>query len=82
MWIRVRSLDRFGHQQATDSHLPDKAQFTRIVMDQLDLFTDDDRPERFTGWIYNPSAPATDDELRAFLHEMAEQFRTEPEDAA
>jgi hypothetical protein len=51
-------------------------------MDQLDLFTEDDRPERFTGWIYNPSAPATDDELRAFLHEMAELSRTEPEDAA
>lgn len=35
------------------------------------LFEADDRPERELGWIYNPSAPATEEELSEFFRGMA-----------
>lgn len=50
-------------------------------MNQLELFIEDDRPERAAGWIMNPSAPATEDELAAFFREM-EELLTQQEDAA
>lgn len=46
-------------------------------MNQLDLFIEDDRPERSCTWILNPSAPATEEELAAFFKEMSEQFDNE-----
>lgn len=59
--------------QATQSPLHDKAQFPRIAMNQqLDLLIEDDRPERGHGWIVNPSAPATAEDLREFFKEMNE----------
>ncbi|MEJ6578436.1 MAG: hypothetical protein QNL33_18015 [Akkermansiaceae bacterium] len=50
-------------------------------MNQLELFSEDDRPERSSGWIMNPSAPATQEELDAFFREMAELLN-QPEEAA
>jgi hypothetical protein len=47
-------------------------------MNQNTLFEADDRPERELGWIYNPSAPATDEELREFFSTMSAQL-AEPE---
>lgn len=35
------------------------------------LFEADDRPERELGWIYNPSAPATEEDLREFFESMS-----------
>ena len=44
-------------------------------MQQDELFTElDDRSERELEWIYNPSAPATEKELRQFFSEMRELF--------
>jgi hypothetical protein len=39
-------------------------------MKQNLLFEADDRPERELGWIYNPSAPATEADLREFFKEV------------
>ena len=39
-------------------------------MKQNLLFEADDRPERELGWIYNPSAPVTEEELREFFKSM------------
>jgi|TARA_B110000037_G_C16897577_1_gene414825 hypothetical protein len=50
-------------------------------MYQLELFSEDDRPERNSGWIINPSAPATQEELNAFFQEMRELLNS-TEDAA
>lgn len=50
-------------------------------MNQLDLFIEDDYPDRAFEWIMNPSAPATEDDLAAFFREM-EELLTQPEDAA
>lgn len=45
-------------------------------MNQLDLFIEDDRPERACAWIMNPSAPATEEDLAAFFKEMSEQLNS------
>ncbi len=34
-------------------------------------FDADDRPERALGWIYNPSAPATEKDLNKFSRSMS-----------
>ena len=50
---------------------------SKAHQEQLFIETDD-RPERELGWIYNPSAPATDEELREFFSTMSAQL-AEPE---
>lgn len=42
------------------------------------LFEADDHPQRELGWIYNPSAPATEEELRELFRDIAE-FLDQPE---
>jgi hypothetical protein len=42
---------------------------SRSLQEQL-FIEADDRPERKLGWIYNPSAPATEEELREFFSSM------------
>jgi peptide methionine sulfoxide reductase MsrB len=49
----------------------------QIAVTQLDLFIEDDRPERGCAWIINPSAPATKEELDAFFMEVSEFLASE-----
>lgn len=45
---------------------------SKSPLHQDQLFTElEDRPERELGWIYNPSAPATEGELKEFFRGMA-----------
>lgn len=41
-------------------------------MIQPQLFEADERPEQELGWIYNPSAPATDEDLLEFFRTMTD----------
>ncbi len=46
-------------------------------MDSPFLYVSDDaRPERASGWIYNPSAPATEEELTEFFEDLARFFES------
>lgn len=50
---------------------------------QEELFVEpDDRPGRDLGWIYNPSAPASEEELRVWFLGMFAMLEGKPEEEA
>jgi hypothetical protein len=59
------------------SLLTGQAQSSPIAMIQHQLFEADDRPEQELGWIYNPSAPATNEDLLEFFRTMADMLNQE-----